>query len=320
MSGVMPGSVGTGDRAVLESVRPRAPRRRGGLQRRRELTGVAMALPAVLVLALFFLLPLVLTFWISLHTWPLLGTHVWSGLANYTRAFRDQEFRTALRFTLEYTLVTTPVLFFIGLGLAILIRRRTRAAAAFQTVYFLPVVIGFASASFLFKFLFQGGVGQAISLLARVGLASNNDNWFAGAVSALAIVVGMVTWKFVGLQMLLLLTGLQGIPIEVQEAAKIDGASRWGNFRFVTLPLLRPTLALVLVFSVAGSLLAFDQFYIVTNGGPENSTITAVYEIYRVSFIRFQLGYGAALSVVLMVILAIVSAVQLLLLRNSDNA
>ena len=294
-------------------------RRRGGLQRRRELTGVAMALPAVIVLATFFLLPLVLTFWISLHTWPLLGTHVWSGFKNYTRAFHDAEFRTALWFTIKYTIVTTPVLFLIGLGLAILIRRRTRAAAAFQTVYFLPVVIGFASASFLFKFLFQGGVGQFISLLARLGIVSNNTNWFSGAISALTIVVGMVTWKFVGLQMLLLLTGLQSIPDEVQEAAKIDGAGRWGNFRYVTLPLLRPTLALVLVFSVAGSLLAFDQFYIVTSGGPDNSTITAVYEIYRVSFIKFQLGYGAALSVILMVILAIVSALQLLLLRNSDN-
>ena len=90
----------------------------------------------------------------------------------------------------------------------------------------------------------------------------------------------------------------------MHEAAKIDGAGRWGNFRYITLPLLRPTLALVLVFSVAGSLLAFDQFYIMTSGGPANSTITAVYAIYRVSFISFQLGYGAALSVFLMVILA----------------
>lgn len=279
-----------------------------------------MALPAVVVLAVFFLLPLVLTFWISLHTWPLLGTHVWAGFANYTRALHDQEFRSAVWFTIRYTILTTPVLFLIGLGLATLIRRRTRAAAVFQSAYFLPVVIGFASASFLFKFLLQGGVGQLISLLARLGLVSNNVNWFAGATSALTIVLGMVTWKFVGLQMLLLLTGLQSIPDEVQEAAKIDGAGKWGNFRYVTLPLLRPTLALVLVFSVAGSLLAFDQFYIMTNGGPDNSTITAVYEIYRVSFIRFQLGYGAALSVILMVILAAVSAVQLLLLRNSDNS
>jgi multiple sugar transport system permease protein len=129
----------------------------------------------------------------------------------------------------------------------------------------------------------------------------------------------MVTWKVVGLQMLLLLSGLQSIPDDVVEAARIDGAGRWQLFSHITVPLLRPTLALVLVFSVAGSLLAFDQFFIMTNGGPSNSTITAVYTIYRTSFISFKLGYGAALSVFLMVILAAVSAVQMLLLRNTDH-
>ena len=128
-----------------------------------------------------------------------------------------------------------------------------------------------------------------------------------------------MTWKFVGMQMLLLLAGLQSIPVEVEEAARIDGASRWQSFRYVTLPLLRPTLALVLVFSVAGSLLAFDQFFIMTNGGPSNETITAVYQIYRVSFVQFRVGYGAALSVLLMIVLAAVSAVQLMLLRNSQH-
>ena len=128
-----------------------------------------------------------------------------------------------------------------------------------------------------------------------------------------------ITWKVVGLQMLLLLSGLQSIPEELEEAARIDGAGRGAVFRYITLPLLRPTLALVLVFSVAGSLLAFDQFFIMTNGGPSSSTITAVYQIYRVSFVQFHLGYGAALSVLLMAVLAIVSAVQLLLLRNTDN-
>jgi multiple sugar transport system permease protein len=129
----------------------------------------------------------------------------------------------------------------------------------------------------------------------------------------------MVAWKVTGLQMILLLAGIQSIPREYEEAAWVDGANRWQAFRLIILPLLRPTLALVLVFSVAGSLLAFDQFYIMTAGGPSNQTITAVYEIYRTSFIKFDLGYGAALSVLLMIVLAMVSAAQLLLLRNTDN-
>lgn len=138
---------------------------------------------------------------------------------------------------------------------------------------------------------------------------------------ALVWVVQLANWGegYARMQMLLLLSGLQSIPVEVEEAARIDGATRVQTFRHVILPLLRPTLALVLVFSVAGSLLAFDQFYIMTGGGPSNQTITAVYEIYRTSFIKFQLGYGSALSVLLMIVLAAVSAVQMLLLRSSDH-
>ncbi len=183
----------------------------------------------------------------------------------------------------------------------------------------MPVCIGLASGSFLWLYLGQSQIGPLFDLLARAGLVDPAGNLYANGWSALALVIAMVTWKVVGLQMLLLLSGLQSIPDEVVEAARIDGAGRWQQFLHITLPLLRPTLALVLVFSVAGSLLAFDQFYIMTGGGPSNSTITAVYQIYRISFNSFRLGYGAALSVLLMVILALVSLVQMLLLRNTDH-
>jgi multiple sugar transport system permease protein len=303
--------------ATREQRRP--PRRRLTLRQRRQAMGVLLAAPAVAVITVFFLVPLGLTFYMSMNNWSLLGAHTWIGLENYTRAFKDTSFRTAFIFTLEYTALITPVLLALGMGLALLVRRRRRGARFFQSVYFLPVVIGFASGSFLFLYLGQSGIGPLFDLFGRLGLVESDGNWFAGRWSALLLVVVSVTWKVVGIQMLLLIAGLQSIPTELEEAARIDGARRRQIFRFITLPLLRPTLALVLVFSVAGSLLAFDQFYIMTNGGPSNSTITAVYQIYRVSFVQFQVGYGAALSVLLMIVLAAVSAVQLLLLRNSDH-
>ena len=278
-----------------------------------------LAAPAVAVITVFFLVPLGLTFYMSLNDWSLLGAHSWTGLENYTKAFKDTAFRSAFGFTLLYTALITPVLFVIGLGLALLVRRPRRGARFFQSVYFLPVVIGFASGSFLFLYLGQSGIGPLFDLFDRLGLVDADANWFAGRWSALLLVIGSVTWKVVGMQMLLLVAGLQSIPTELEEAARIDGARRRQVFRYITLPLLRPTLALVLVFSVAGSLLAFDQFYIMTAGGPSNSTITAVYQIYRVSFVQFQVGYGAALSVLLMIVLAVLSAVQLLLLRNTDH-
>jgi multiple sugar transport system permease protein len=309
----------TGAAAALAAPAPVTPRRGLSMTSRRRLTGMAMTTPALAMITLFFFVPLVMMVWMSLHDWPLLGSHHFVGLRNYRTALHDQEFRTAVGFTVKYTVVVTPVLFVLGLALAFLVRRRGRAARFFQAVYFLPVVVGLASAGFLWLFMFQSDIGPAGDLADHMGLASRTNNWFAGSDSALLVVIGMVTWKVVGLQMLLLLTGLQSIPTEVEEAARIDGASRVQNFRYIVLPLLRPTLALVLVFSVAGSLLAFDQFYVMTGGGPNNSTISAVYEIYRTSFVKFQLGYGSAMSVLLMIVLAAVSAVQMLLLRASDH-
>ena len=311
--------------SLINSVGAAAPpvtppkRRRGSASRQRRLVGFLMALPAIVLVVTFFIVPLVLTFWISLNDWSLLGQPQFIGISNYVQALSDSTFGAAMAFTLLYTVIITPVLFLLGLALAFLVRRRGRASQVFQSIYFMPVCIGFASGAFLWLYLGQPQIGPLLSLLQSLGLADSNTNLYTSMWGAMTVVIAMVTWKVVGLQMLLLLSGLQSIPEEVNEAARIDGANAWQLFLRITLPLLRPTLALVLVFSVAGSLLAFDQFYIMTNGGPANSTITAVYQIYRTSFISFRLGYGAALSVLLMIILAIVSAVQLLLLRNTDH-
>ncbi|MFP7761242.1 carbohydrate ABC transporter permease [Marisediminicola sp. LYQ134] len=298
----------------------RVRRRAGSVQRNRRITGVLLVLPALLLLATFFIYPLIRTVVISTFTWPLLGNRAFIGLDNYVTAFGDSAFLGAVGFTLVYTLILTPVLLIVGLALASLVQRRTRAARIFQTIYFLPVVIGLASASYLFLFMWQPVIGPTTNLLASIGVLDVTTNLFGETSGAFLVILLMVTWKTAGLQMLLLLSGFQSIPGEVNEAAAVDGATGWQRFVHITLPLLRPTLALVLVFSVAGSLLAFDQFYILTAGGPDNSTITAVYQIFRSSFIQLDLGYGAALSLLLMLILGLVSAAQLLLLRNSDHS
>jgi multiple sugar transport system permease protein len=305
--------------AINSSARP-TTRARGAMARKRRRTGILLVLPALLLLGTFFLWPLARTVVMSMHTWPLLGNRAFTGFANYAEAFQDESFLRALGFTLVYTVIVTPVLLVFGLFLVTLIQRRTRAARIFQTIYFLPVVVGLASASYLFLFMWQPVIGPTMQALASIGLVDVSTNLLGSTTTAFLVILSMVAWKSVGLQMLLLLSGFQSIPQEVNEAAAVDGATRWQRFFHITLPLLRPTLALVLVFSVAGSLLAFDQFYIMTTGGPDNSTITAVYEIYRASFIRLDLGYGATLSIILMVILGLVSAAQMLLLRNSDNS
>ena len=191
---------------------PRPPRRGLGSSRKRKLTGLAMAAPAIVLIVALFLVPLVMTFWISLHNWPLLGRHRFIGLDNYKQALGDPGFRTALTFTLVYTVVITPILFLLGLGMAFLVRRKVRAAGVFQSIYFMPVCIGFASGSFLWLYLGQSQIGPLFDLLRRVGLVDVEGNLFAGMWTALLLVTAMVTWKVVGLQMLLLLSGLQSIP------------------------------------------------------------------------------------------------------------
>src|SRR6185312_17297796 len=137
--------------------------------------------------------------------------------------------------------------------------------------------------------------------------------------NAFLTIVVMVVWKIVGFTMIILLTGLQSIPTDLTEAARIDGAGRWQRFRHLTLPLMRRTIALALILSVTGSVLAFDQFYIMTSGGPQNRMISVVYYIFNQSFVSFQLGYGSALSIVLLAILVAISIVQLWLLKVGED-
>jgi multiple sugar transport system permease protein len=288
-------------------------------RRRRQLAGLLCVLPALAFTTVFFFVPLGLDFWMSLNQWPLLGEHQYVGLQNYALAVRDTGFLGSVGVTLLYTVIITPALLLLAFVLALLTQRTDRASRFFRTLYFLPVPIGLASASYLFVWLVQPNVGPIGRVLQLTGVVHQAPVWLAATVPALLVVVIMVVWKVTGLQMILLMAGMQSIPDALHEAATMDGAGWWRRFRYITMPLLRPTLALVLVFSVAGSLLAFDQFYIITVGGPSNSTITTVYAIYRTSFVSFHLGYGAALSILTMLVLGGVSAVQLLLVRQSTE-
>lgn len=294
-------------------------RRSRNLSQRRRTTGLLLVAPAVLFVVIFFLAPLALMVFMSFNRWPLLGAHTWVGIGNYTQLVADAGFRSALVFTLKYTFALTPVLFFLGLGLAFLVKNPRRGVGFFRTVYFIPFVLGFASAAYLAVYLFNPQVGTIGKVLTDLKVTKTAPEWLSAPGPALFAVALMVTWKTVGFTMLLLMTGLQSIPHDISEAAQVDGAGRYSTLLNITLPLLRKTIALSLIFSVVGSMLAFDQFYIMTGGGPSNQTITVVYDIYNTSFVSFDLGYGSAMSVVLMIILMIISGIQLFLLREDTD-
>lgn len=294
-----------------------APRRR--MIDRSQWVGLLYIAPAIALVILFFVVPLGMTAWMSLHNWPLMGGHSFIGLDNYVAITKDVRFWRALNFTFYYTFVVTIAIFVVAFPLALFVERPRPMVGVYRTAFFMPVVVGFASASLLWAWLLNVDSGLFSPAAYRLGLIDQKFNLLATFNPAFWSIIVMVVWKVAGFTMVILMTGLQSIPGELMEAAKIDGASAWQRFRTITLPLMRRTLALALILSVAGSILAFDQFYIILRGGPRNSTLTAVYWIFNQSFVSFKLGYGAALSMVLLVILVVLSLVQLRLLRNPEG-
>ena len=283
---------------------------RGSLAWRRSAAGMLYAAPTAVIVVVFFLVPLVLVFWMSANRWRILGSPTFNLPDNYTKIPDNQLFLDSVTFTLKYTAITTVLLSAIALALALSVQTARPGVGLFRTAYFLPGVVGFAAASLLF-YAFYTQSGPLDALLIDLGITDEPINWLGTPNAALFSTIGMVIWRFAGFNMLILLTGLQAIPLDVYEAARSDGASRWQTFRYITLPLLRPTIALMLVLSITGSLLAFDQFFIMTRGGPDGSTVSIVMVIFREGFTRFDLGSAAALSVLLLLVLVLLNVIQL---------
>ncbi len=273
--------------------------------------------PALLFVAVFVLIPLGQLVATSLSDRSLLGGGKFIGFANYWRIWNDSSFWRALGFTAKYTLVLTPILIGLGFALALLTVDNTPLKRLTRTIVFLPVVIGLSSSSLLWFWLLDEQVGLLNKLLVDLHLIGEPIVWFATADLAFWAVVISITWKVVGFGMVLFIAGIQSINPDILEAALMDGASYWGRVRLIILPLTRRVLLLTTLVSAIGSMLAFDQFYIMTSGGPRGQTFTAVYWIYQNSFISFKLGYGAALSIVLTVIILVFSTMQIALTARS---
>jgi multiple sugar transport system permease protein len=295
-------------------VRPAPAPRRTSVGRSRRRLGLLYAAPMAVLVAVLFVVPLVLMVWMSVNHWPLLGASAPNGVANY-QALQDPLFLRAVWFTVKYTVVTTVVLGLVAFGLALLMQQDRRGTHVFRTVFFLPSAVGLASTSLLFYGLFNTDASPLNHLVEFLGLG--RVDWLGSNGNALGSNVGMITWRFAGFYMLILMTGLQSIDPVLYEAARIDGANRWQIMWRVTLPLLRPTLALTMVLSLTGSLLAFDQFFILTGG--RHDTATVVIDIYREAFLSQDLGRAAAVSVATLTVLIVLNVAQMRLIRREGR-
>jgi multiple sugar transport system permease protein len=273
---------------------------------------------ALLFVAAFVLIPFGQLIAMSMTDRSLLGGGKFIGLGNYIRIWNDAGFWRALLFTVKYTVVLTPILMVLGFALALLTADNTPLKRLTRTVVFLPVVIGLSSSSLLWFWLFDEQVGLFNKLMVDLRVIAQPIVWFANADSAFWAVVIFITWKVVGFGMVLFIAAIQSIDREILEAAVIDGAGYWRRAFFIVAPLSRRIILLATLVSAIGSMLAFDQFYIMTSGGPRGQTFTAVYWIYQNSFVSFRLGYGAALSIVLTLIILAFSTLQIGLTARSE--
>jgi multiple sugar transport system permease protein len=288
--------------------------------RRRKLTGFLYVLPAVLFVGVFTLYPFIRMFWISLNDWDLLTPPEYVGTANFRQALDDDEFWRSFRYTLKYTILITPILIVGGYLLALLTSVNTPLRRFTRAVVFIPVVIGLAASSLLWYWLFSARYGLINQALIELGIIDEPILWLGvdPNTSTWAIIIS-ITWKVLGFGMILFVAAIQAIPQEITEAARVDGANAWQRTTRVTVPLTMRTILLVTLVSMIGSLLAFDQFFIMTAGQPLNQTATSAFYAYQEAFPNTHLGYGSALFLILAFFILLFTVTQMILTRRSHS-
>jgi multiple sugar transport system permease protein len=273
-------------------------------------------LPAAIGFLVFYVYPTIRGIYFSLTRYSLLGQPHFIGLDNYTRLFKDKLFWNSLKVTLEYVGINIVLQTILAVGIAVLMQRLTKSTAV-RAIILLPFLISNVIAALLWFWLLDYQLGFVNEVMAAIGL--DRVTFFGGESTAIPTIALVNVWRHMGYTALLVFAGLQTIPEYVYEAAAIDGSTEWRSFWRITLPLLRPILALVLVITVTGSFQVFDTVAVTTRGGPGNASRVIQYYIVQKGFTESQFGYASAISMVLFIILAAVALAQLKLLRAGDS-
>ncbi len=278
-----------------------------GFLRRRRLIGFLFFLPTLLFMAVFLIGPIVAAFAYSFSQYNLLSPPRFIGLDNYLRLFTQSSFWSSLRITVIYVAARVSILIALGLLMSIVIHQEISGGSLFQSIYFIPYVFPLAVTSIVWKLIFRPmGLAEQLTSLFGFGRIS----WLTSGPEALAAVTITTVWSAVGYYSVLFLAGLQSIPVEVLEAALIDGANGRVRFTRIILPLLRPTMFYVMVVAVVNTLRGFPPFLLMTRGGPGESTKVLGLMIYEQGFAFLKMGYASALSVVMLVLVIAFTVIQ----------
>lgn len=279
------------------------------LTRRNRIVAYGFLLPNLAGFVVFTLIPVATALALSFMRWDSYNPIEFIGLRNFQTLLRDSTFRIALWNTLYYTGVTVPLTVVVALVLALALHRGLMGLPIFRAIHFFPHIASTVAVAVVWQFLYHPDMGPINMFLKAVGFGSP-PRWTASVTWAMPAVILMSVWKSAGYYMIMFLAGLQAIPGYLYEAATIDGAGAWGRFRYITLPLLTPTLFFVLVINLINSFKVFDQIYIMTRGGPGRATTVLVYYIYLQAFVNQNFGYASAMAFVLFLILLIITVFQ----------
>jgi multiple sugar transport system permease protein len=292
--------------------------------RRDTRAALLMVSPALILLVVFVVIPFVMAFWLSLHNVRLDSARpsTWMGLEQYRRILFDPDLRgtfwRSLLNNVEFALFVVPVQTGLALGLAVLLNRPLRGMSVFRTFFFMPVVFPMALVAVVWTLIYsRDTLGMLNAVIGKVSFGHMGPyDWLGDPHLAMLAIAIMSIWQGVGFQMVIILAGLQGIPASLYEAASIDRAGKWQQFRNVTIPSLRNTLIFVVMITTIFSLRLFDQVYIMTQGGPRDATSTVMYQAVTTAFLQNNVGKGSAMTVVFVTIVLMITVIQRRILRE----
>ena len=292
-----------------ENAIARSPRKRSTKQRvKYALTIAVFLLPSLIPLLAFIIGPMIAAAWTSLHSWNLISPMKWVGLDNYTTLLTDPGTKQAFLHTVYYIVGYLPLVYIGGLALALALNARLKGRALLRGVYFLPVVTSWVVVALVWRWLLNPSVGIVNWALGLIGI--QGPGWYTDPAWSMPSIIFASAWKDLGFVMVILLAGLQTINPDLYEAAAIDGAGWWRRLFSITLPMLSPSTFFVVVLSLINGFQVFDQVYVMTGGGPNNSSRVVVQEVYDLTFRYGQAGMASALSWLLFVVILIITLIQ----------
>jgi multiple sugar transport system permease protein len=297
------------------------PSGRSGSHRAERLVGFMMTLPGILLLLFFLAIPFAMAIGLSVTNQRLgspLPLRV-AGLENYTETLGDPDFWKAFVNNLWFAAIVVPLQTGLALWLAILVNRRVKGIKVFRAIYFAPVVVVMAVAATIWLLLYSPERGLVNGFLRFISFGALESNWLDSTTMALPAIILMSMWQGAGFQMVILLAGLQDIPEELYEAASIDGATKWEQFRFVTLPQLRNTLLFVVTVTSILAFRLFDQVWVMTRGAPLGNTRTMMLEMVETGFERQQIARGSAIAVIFFLIVLTLTVLQRLVIKEDTG-